>query len=350
MNTTDLPHPCDFVREAFQLRELPNNVQLVRRYDNMRLVRFVRRLHEKGSRYLFGSSLVNSEGKFGYSRGGTVTEIKFNGLNAQYHALYEQHFKHGYEFETAVLLTRLLTGSDAFYDVGANWGYFSLLVAASRVFTGPVYAFEPNPKTYDDLTRTIQQAALDQRITALNYGLGRNEGELHLEEPEKYKSGLCHLSANGTGQRIPVHTLDTINLAPPRVIKVDAEGMETDIFMGGEKLIKQHRPFLVFENFLNFDDPVQTWSPLALLQGWGYKLLNPALVFNYDNKPVLASYGDPLDELLKRDSRPKTALVEITQRNRFLMRRQLNVFACHETRLDELAESEFVRFPRDETF
>ncbi len=343
----ELPHPCDFVRQVFQLQELPDNVRLNHQFDNMRVCRLLRALHGRCSNYIFGSSLVNSEGKFGYNRGGKALDIKFNGRNAQYHALYEKHYENGYEFETAVLLTRLLKGSDAFYDIGANWGYFSLLLAASPAFEGPIFAFEPNPKTFRDLTRTIEQAALNQRITPLNYGLGKVEGELHIDEPDKFKSGLSRLTSTGTGQRIPVHTLDTIKLAIPRAIKIDAEGMETDIFLGGERMLKQHKPFLVFENFLSFDDPQVTWSPMALLQQWGYKLFNPALIFNYENKPVLASYGDPVNQLLKHDPKPTTALVEVSQKNRFLMRHQLNVFACHETRLEELADAGFVRVPTD---
>ena len=340
---SNLPHPCDFVRQVFQLHELPNNVRLSHQFDNMRLCRLIRKTHKRFCNYIFGSPLVNSEGKFDYYRGGKAIEIKFNGLNAQYQALYEPHYKHGYEFETAVLLTRLLTGSNVFYDVGANWGYFSLLLAASPSFAGAIFAFEPNPSTCHDLTRTIQQAALDQRITALNYGLGHHEGELHIEEPEKFKTGLCRLTPDGTGQRIPVHTLDSIDLAPPGAIKIDAEGMEIDIFKGGEKTLRRHKPFIVFENFLCYEEPGRTWAPLALLQEWGYRIFNPALMFDCGKESVLASYGDPLDQLLKRDSKPMTALVGITAKNRFLMRNQLNVFACHEDRLRELSASGFVQ-------
>lgn len=338
----DFFNPSNYVHNVFRLTKMPGNVQTSHWYDNMRITRFVRTSHARLRNYVFGSSLVSHFGKFAYNCDGNVTEIEFNGRNAQFHALYEQHYKKGYEFETAVLIARLTNGSNVFYDVGANWGYFSLLVASLPNFRGRIFAFEPNPTAYSDLTSTVQQAGLEQRVAALNYGLGCVEGELHLEEPEKFKTGLARLSRSGSGSKVRVHTLDSLKLQPADVIKIDAEGMESDILIGGERTLREHRPFLVFENFLCIDDPNQTWSPLSILKDKGYRVFNPALIFRYANGTVLASYGDSIDSLLSFDPNPKTALIETTTTNRFLMRQQLNLFACHESRLSELSTEEFV--------
>src|SRR5262249_42638185 len=152
--------------------KIPGNVQTSHWYDNMRITRFVRTFHAQLRDYLFGSSLVSHYGKFAYYRNGKGSEIEFDGRNAQFHALYERQYKNGYEFETAVLITRLTHRSNVFYDVGANWGYFSLLVASLSDFHGRIFAFEPNPTAYSDLTSTVRQAGLERTITALNYGLG----------------------------------------------------------------------------------------------------------------------------------------------------------------------------------
>ena len=335
-------NPSNYVRNVFRLTKMPGNVQTSHWYDNMRITRFVRTSHARIHNYVFGSSLINHYGKFGYNCDGKVSEIEFNGRNAQFHALYDRQFKTGYEFETAVLITRLTKGSKVFYDVGANWGYFSLLVASLPNFHGQIFAFEPNPTAYSDLNSTVQQAGLEQRITALNYGLGCVEGDLHLEEVEEFKTGLARLSSSGSGRKVPVNTLDSLKLHPPDVIKIDAEGMESDILTGGERMLKEHRPFVVFENFLRFDDPNQTWSPLSILKDKGYRVFNPALIFRCDSGPVLASFGDPIESMLEFDPNPKTALIETTVTNRFLMRHQLNLFACHESRFSELSIDEFV--------
>jgi FkbM family methyltransferase len=338
----DFFNPPNHVRNVFRLTKMPGNVQTSRWYDNMRITRFVRTSHARLRNCVFGSSLVGHYGKFQYNRDGKVSDIKFNGRNAQFHALYDRQYKNGYEFETAVLITRLTKGSNTFYDVGANWGYFSLLVASLPNFRGRIFAFEPNPTAYSDLTSTVQQAALEKRITALNYGLGCVEGELHLEETEKFKTGLARLSSIGSGSKVRVHTLDSLKFQPPDVIKIDAEGMESDILIGGDATLKEHRPFVVFENFLCFDDPNQTWSSLSILKDKGYRVFNPALIFRHGDGTVLASYGDSTDALLDFDPNPKTALIETTTTNRFLMRPQLNLFACHESRFSELSTEEFV--------
>jgi FkbM family methyltransferase len=335
-------NPSNYVRGVFRLIKMPGNVRASHWCDNMRITRFVRTSHARVRNHVFGSSLIGHNGKVAYNCNGKLSEIEFDGRNAQFHALYERHFQNGYEFETAVLITRLTKGSNVFYDVGANWGYFSLLLAGLPDFRGPIFAFEPNPTAYRDLTSTVQQAGLDQRITALDYGLGRAEGELYLEEAEKFKTGLARLSGSGSGRKVVVHTLDTLKFQPADVIKIDAEGMESDILIGGERTLKEHRPFIVFENFLHFDDPPRTWSPLSILKDKGYKVFNPALIFRHAKGPVLASYGDSIDSLLDFDPNPKTALIETTMINRFLMRQQLNLFACHESRVSELSTNEFV--------
>ena len=338
----DCFNPSNYVRNVFRLVKMPRNVQTSHWYDNMRITRFVRTSHARLRNYVFGSSLVSHSGKFLYNCNGKETEIEFDGRNAQFHALYDRVYQNGYEFETAVLITRLTNGSNVFYDVGANWGYFSLLVASLPNFRGRIFAFEPNPTAYSDLRSTVQQAGLEQTVTALNYGLGCVQGELYLEEAEKFKTGLTRLSGSGSGSRVRVHTLDSLKVQPADVIKIDAEGMESDILMGGERTLKEHRPFVVFENFLCFDEPDRTWSPISILKDKGYRVFNPALMFRCGSGPVLASYGDSIDSLLAFDPNPKTALIETTTTNRFLMRPQLNLFACHQSRLGELSTDKFV--------
>ena len=338
----DSSNPSNWVREVFRLSKLPGNVRSSHWYENMRITRLVRASHARIRDYVFGSSAIRHRGKFKYKRDGKVTEIEFNGRNAQFHALYDSPFKNGYELETAVLIARLIRNHSVFYDVGANWGYFSLLVASFPAFRGQIFAFEPNPAAYSDLESTVKQAGLEQCITALNYGVGRVQEELCVQETEKFKTGLARLSRSGSGRKVTVHTLDGLKYPPADLIKIDAEGMESDILLGGAKTLKEQRPSIVFENFLCFQKPDQTWSALTILEDMGYKVFNPALSFQHDNRTVLASYGDCLDSLLEFDPNPKTALIETNTTNRFLMRRQLNLFACHQSRLNELSSDDFV--------
>jgi FkbM family methyltransferase len=323
------------MRQAFHLKKLPDNVRLSKRLEHMRLSRWGSAAHARLCRWAFGCGLVKSEGRFSYCRGETTSEIKFNGRNTQFHALYD--YSCGYEFETSLLLERLAHGDSAFYDIGANWGYFSLLLAAVPEFTGPIYSFEPNPAVFDDLVACITQAGLTGRVIPLNYGVGRAKGEMKLELPDRFKSGLGRLRREGTGITIPVQSLDTSDLPPSRLIKIDAEGMETEVLEGSKLLLRRYKPFIVFESFLHFEEPEMTRSALRLLHAEGYRIFNPALAFGDAIEPLPASYGDSLDELLRNNSCPPTMLFPVNEVTRFLMRPQLNLFACHSSRVGELS-------------
>src|SRR5271157_5173518 len=52
-------------------------------------------------------------------------------------------------------LRRLAGPGCVFFDIGANFGYYSLALAAALDRQCRVYAFEPNPKTYARLLRHI---------------------------------------------------------------------------------------------------------------------------------------------------------------------------------------------------
>lgn len=87
--------------------------------------------------------------------------------------------------------------------------------------------------------------------------------------------GMTH-GPDNTGQRhvvdgndIEMITLDSLNLAPD-FIKIDVEGMEWHVLMGGEQTIQQHRPLIMFEeNGLNARYGIHDGQVSALLESWG---------------------------------------------------------------------------------
>jgi hypothetical protein len=68
------------------------------------------------------------------------------------------------------------------------------------------------------------------------------------------------------GERVPLLTLDSLNLPACRVIKIDTEGMEPQVLSGARTLIERHRPFLYLEN--NEAGASQRLS--AVLDSYGY--------------------------------------------------------------------------------
>lgn len=130
---------------------------------------------------------------------------------------------------------RALSPNDAFLDVGANSGVFSL-VASAVLKDGVVIAFEPNREIFFDLCANI--AANDaSNIIPLNLALSDRDGFLPLETHEGH-SGATSLRTDGTGQR--VFLIDPANLKALSLaldgkltgIKIDVEGHELHVLRG----------------------------------------------------------------------------------------------------------------------
>src|SRR5579872_6955375 len=66
-----------------------------------------------------------------------------------------------YEILETKLLQRLLRSGMNFIDVGANWGYFSLLASHRIGPTGRVLALEPDPRMFEVLQANITRNSIE---------------------------------------------------------------------------------------------------------------------------------------------------------------------------------------------
>ena len=228
----------------------------------------------------------------------------------------------------------------AFYDIGANWGYFSLLLAASTEFTGPIFAFEPNPRTYADLIDIIRQAGVADRVIPCQFGLGRESCTMTLVEADSLHTGLAKLVSAGAGRQINVKRLDELDFPAPQVIKIDAEGMETDILAGGSNLLSTSQTFVLFENYLDHKAPDRTFAPLELLLAHGYQLFVPILMFSVKGRRVMITYGTDPTALISTGAEPKIGLFGVNPGNRYLL--GSNVLAVPAAKVMELWTAGFV--------
>lgn len=303
----------------------------------MRLSRWVRGANSRLLLWARDNRWASPFGEFEYVRRGESRRIRFDARNHQFHAIYEAKYREGYEPETSRLVSRLLSGAQgAFYDIGANWGYYSLLAAAVPGYEGEIHAFEPNPRVHRDLLSVVAQTGLETRVRAHAAGVGAVRGELVVEEADKFHTGLARLVAEGGGRRVPVVPLDEAGLADPVLIKIDAEGMEEPVLRGAARLLSRARPHIVFESHLSLSEPRTTTAPIELLLRSGYLCYMPVLVFKVDGREVHAAYGDDVADLLARQPDAPSALVPVDSRTRFFGRGLINVFACHGERRHEL--------------
>lgn len=144
-------------------------------------------------------------------------------------------------------------------DVGANFGYFSLLVAHWAGSKGEVWAFEPTREFRHRLEEHIAMNQMASRIQVLDYGLSDHSGELSISVGDS--SATLHPIVGGQTdfvESIHLRTLDevAIELALSGVdfIKVDIDGHEPRFLTGAEHLIREQRPAMVMEfNQANLD-------------------------------------------------------------------------------------------------
>ena len=319
----------DHIQKTFTLDYLPANIRVSKFMGRWPFIRRYQRIP-------VGLGLLPAEGRFSYHNSGKRHTIKFNGRNLQFHALYDRTYRYGYELETAMLMASLCRGNAAFFDIGSNWGYFSLLAATLPEYCGAIYAFEPNPSTFADLIQTIEQANVKDRVTACNLGVGRIECELTVAEADRFNTGLTRLTTNGNGQKIPVKPVDMMKFGQPGLIKVDAEGMELEILAGATRTLAEVKPFVVFENFLDFQEPEKTYASIQFLEQKDYRVFVPVLEFFLKGFSVLTTYGCDYTPIVEQGGQPRLGAVKVSASRRFLLGNQLNLLAVHVSRVEEL--------------
>ena len=260
--------------------------------------------------------------------------LTFDARKHHYASLYLNHYRDGYEPEVAALLETFLTDARVFYDVGSNWGYFAFYAATKPGYEGVIHAFEPVPRTFADLEDWVGQAELAARITCHRLALSDEQGT-GVMAVDGEASGLARLvegDAGDGGVAVPLARMDDLDLPPPDVLKVDVEEHELKVLRGARSVLATRKPMLIFENWLTPRNHDSTRAPLSFLEQAGYLLFQP-LWRLADGRFAWPGPHRPLppgDHAL--------SMVPFASDDRFSMRDQVNVFACHGDRLDELAE------------
>lgn len=147
--------------------------------------------------------------------------------------------------------------SGAFYDVGANTGFYSVL-AAKTLDCSVIRPFEPVPAIAELCRHNL--AANDVPATVVEVALADRDASatLYLPDPghglvEKSASLLPDFSRVVTGSiTVPTRTLDGMNereFGAERVgfVKIDVEGAEVDVLAGAVGVVTRDRPLLTVE-------------------------------------------------------------------------------------------------------
>jgi len=165
-----------------------------------------------------------------------------------------------FESDVCTFLLRSLGPGMVFVDVGAHFGFFTLLGSDLVAGEGRVVALEPMPRTFGQLNRNAACNSPFRNITPLDVAAYSAHTTLPFRD-----YGLVDSAMNSAfGQRnrggepgtvgtvqVPARTCDevvaTLGLRRVDLVKIDAESSELHVLMGAERLIERFAPQLILE-------------------------------------------------------------------------------------------------------
>ncbi len=169
---------------------------------------------------------------------------------------------HDSEIRLAAYLIHQLDLGDTFVDVGAHYGYFTLLASSLVGKGGTVISYEPSPNTYSILHQNVKDIA---HIKSYNSAVSDSDHSLTFYEFPNYYSEYNTFDVTQfvdkdwyqiyPPEQIKVNCvqlqseIESLHI-DPKIIKIDVEGAEYQVIKGMQDYLSAHSTTLVME-YLN---------------------------------------------------------------------------------------------------
>lgn len=183
---------------------------------------------------------------------------------------------------------------DCFFDIGANSGFYSVMLASKRLVDS-VVAFEPDPGNYARLLANLSLNDLTDRVRALPVAVGHEAGEVILAQagPDNRGESWVMHSDKPPEEAVPVamHRVRQIRLddefalsGKTIVIKMDVEGAEFHALEGMQRTLAENSCYMQVELY---SDRIADLK--QFFAGLGYTYLHTDYIDHYfTNIPDLA--------------------------------------------------------------
>ena len=236
------------------------------------------------------NSLFSNESKV-YTRrinGGAILNLNINDRIQR-----RIYIKGVHEPETELPLLELAKDAKCFVDIGANVGYFSMML--SQVYGSlEVHCFEPMPNNIQALK--LNKATNNNGIHIHEICLSNENSEVEFAIPPEGECGWGRIAQGelvknfDTRIKVAARTLDqlinenTFNTLPD-LIKIDVEGNELKVLQGAIELLTNHSPTICIE--INeeclIDNGTSGEEVFSFLKDLGYKA---HLLEDFELKPT----------------------------------------------------------------
>lgn len=147
--------------------------------------------------------------------------------------------KGGYEVGTTRLFKAILAKDMIFFDIGAHWGYYSLIAAS---LGAKVFAFEPHPFNYELLVKSVSVNGFNDRIIPIRKAVSDKTGRARLYcQVHDISHSLIPLKE---ARELEVETVSLDDFCKqhnvlPDVVKMDVEGAEILALRGMRRVIEK---------------------------------------------------------------------------------------------------------------
>ncbi len=165
-----------------------------------------------------------------------------------------------------------------FIDVGANMGIYSVF-AAKETDCRTIIAFEPDPRSYDQLRANLLINGLSERVESRQAAVSDRDGPVPFEPGPPTHNVLSKISdgADASHSVAAVRLDDAVSVSNQRVaVKMDIEGHERTALDGMTRLLAENDCFL----------QVECWEHkaadfIAAMSARGYQLVHRIDVDHY---------------------------------------------------------------------
>lgn len=158
------------------------------------------------------------------------------------------------EFE---LLPDLVRPDELVVDVGANLGGYGIKLSELVGPGGEVHCFEPIPRTFRLLQYNLEHLAPYRNHHSHLAAVGAHDGVTQMHVPLEGRLPNYYVATMTNRSRAAAMIIDVRVVALDSVIprarraitllKIDVEGAESDVLVGAQGLLHEHRPVVICE-------------------------------------------------------------------------------------------------------
>jgi FkbM family methyltransferase len=174
-----------------------------------------------------------------------------------------------YEPETTRIILEVLRPGDVVFDIGANAGYYTFLMAGITGESGQVHSFEPNPALANVLVESLkingyrnevvfnQIAVSDESEAKVKLFISQASGNSGLSSLHPHQSGIEYkYFSPDKFILVNTTTLDDYfqrhDLKRPDLVKIDVEFAEARVIKGMTNILLKQKPkFIICETSLH---------------------------------------------------------------------------------------------------